>query len=48
MDFEGRVGSGRMEGAAGLSSYDGRGGEAPSMGGTLKAERGRDVVPGDW
>ena len=48
VDFEGTVGSGRMEGAAGLGSGDGRGGGAPSMGGTLKAEKGRDVVPGDW
>ena len=50
VDFEGTVGSGRMEGAAGLGggSGDGRGSEATSMGGTLKAEKSRDVVPGDW
>ncbi|WP_266096636.1 hypothetical protein [Rubrobacter marinus] len=42
------VGSERMEGVEGLGSGDGRSGGAPSMGGSLKAERGKDVVPGDW
>lgn len=47
-DFEGTAGSGKIEEAAEVGSSGGRGGRSSSTRGTLKAERGRDVVPGDW